>query len=392
MASSLLLESFAHLPESVIAGFTDLQDLLKTKAKYDMNSFNELFKDPKKALAENKAYWVKLGLRTTTIIGVAFAGWACSFAENRDKPVDIQPVTKPQFGLITESGGNKLLASQLDIVKQQSGNLSCKPMIIGADSGKPNLAETTGLCDLDGKTEIVMRKSKGGKTEVINKLLVARSNGEVGYQRTDGKWVVVIKTSKNGNTWVFSNGETMPIEGQTPMWEQILGKILEPGGSAVAAEITPLPTETSTPTATAPAEPTKTPEPTATSTPTKTSTPTVVRPTVVQQPTATFRPPEVVVSPDPKLQLPSWMVEENSKFGVGWKISDGSNPNEILYGTSLIPESKAKKYLNALPNNIGDTTRKYNPSIPECKVGDTCYFVNGDRNEPILVWRVKILP
>lgn len=346
MASSLLFERFTHLPESVIAGFTDLQDSLKTKAKYDMDSFKELFHDPRKALAENKAYWIKLGIRATTIIAAAFAGWACSFAENRDKPVDIQPATKPQFGLITESGGNELLASQLDIVKKQSGNLACKPMIIGADSGKPNLGETTGLCDLDGTTQIVMRKVKDGKTEVINKPLVARSNGEVGYQKTNGEWVVVIKTSENGNTWVFPNGETMPIEDQTPIWEQVLGKILEPGGSAVAAEVTPLPTETPTSTPTLAPTPSWTP----TLTPSLTPIPPTIGATVVKS-----TPIPAPASATPKPESP------NRLPGTPDIMPDGSYPLGDNDHWSTPPLSQ-NPCIKSIPNPMDTLNVQYNPS------------------------------
>lgn len=275
MATSLGLERLSYLQKSVVAGFTDFQDSLKTKAEYDMNSLEQLFKDPKKALAENKAYWIKLGLRVSTIIGVAVAGWACSFAEKRDKPVSNEVV------------GPRSTDTNIAPIR---------PMLIDGNF--------VGADEIKKSCELIM----GGNCEVFG-VVVPKENADpkihpfVTHEGVDYVWGgsgrfdrLYQKPDQGKIKWVDDDGNIyfvgVPEAGSTTQLETLYyvdpdGKVLElpkPWGKLLASGIKPTPTTPATATSTkewtpTPFSPTLTPIP-----------PTVPRPIVVVQPTQAPRP------------------------------------------------------------------------------------------------------
>lgn len=347
MATSLGLERLSYLQKSVVAGFTDFQDSLKTKAEYDMNSLEQLFKDPKKALAENKAYWIKLGLRVSTIIGVAVAGWACSFAEKRDKPVSNE-VVGPRS---TDTNIAPIRPMLID------GNF------VGADEIKKS-------CEL----------KMGGNCEVFG-VVVPKENADpkihpfVTHEGVDYVWGgsgrfdrLNQKPDQGKIKWVDDDGNIyfvgVPEAGSTTQLETLYyvdpdGKVLElpkPWGKLLASGIKPTPTTPATATSTkewtpTPFSPTLTPIP-----------PTVPRPTVVVQLTAIPATQKPIDIPKPVDNRPSFVprhaIQETDNINIWYVQSDPVDYCAPLKGCN---RTVAKS--------------KYDPNHPEFEVGKS-YFTS----------------
>lgn len=207
----------------------------------------------------------------STQLVVAIAVAACGLVDRGpSKPPEL-PVVQPRIGLINESiaAGSPASLKKLSDVKSRSGISSCVPQLINVNSSKG--AEELGICRVENNgvegSVIVSRDTSGG-TEIINKPLVGyrQSDGRiiVGYQRSDvptdvGQVMVIY--SDGSSEYVYANGLKVEFDAKETSGAELLvnliGKLIEPGGVAAAADIdTPTPTATVTASA-VPATPTK---------------------------------------------------------------------------------------------------------------------------------------
>mgnify|MGYP001579248761 FL=1 len=200
---------------------------------------------------------------------LALAVAACGLVDRGpSKPPELLAV-QTSIGLINEDIAAKSPASlkKLNEVKTRSG-IPCTPQLIDVKSSKGT--EELGVCRVTNNgvegSVIVSRETADG-TEIINKPLVGyrQSDGRiiVGYQRSDvptDVGQVMILFSDFSSHYVLDNGMVVSFskqETQRAGLMDFIGKLIEPGGVAVAAEIdTPTPTATVTATA-IPATPTK---------------------------------------------------------------------------------------------------------------------------------------
>lgn len=236
---------------------------------------------------------------TQGILAVAIATAACGLAETSPNN------TQPSIGLINEAiaAGYPASLKKLDAVKTRSG-IPCIPQLINVKSSKGS--EELGICRVTNNgvegSVIVSRESASG-TETINKPLVGyrQSDGRliVGYQRSDiptDVGQVMIFYSDGSSEYIYGNGLRIMFDKQQTtqanLLENFIGKLIEPGGVAAAAEI-------DTPTATATVALMPTPKPIETLVfPTPTEKPTLV-PTKTPGPinTEVYTPTDVSVLP-----------------------------------------------------------------------------------------------
>ncbi len=187
------------------------------------------------------------------ILAVAIA--ACgAIGENR-KPTELPPMGQVTIGLVTQetAGNDALLNQQLAGVKNLSGRADCQPQLVLVDGGNLG-AETMGLCQVDtefGKqsgTQVVVRGQKNGEQQTINQMLVARShlgtNGKpdtLYFEYGSGNQKETLfeyDVASGGTEWILPDGKMIEFKkGQSP-FEAMIGKILDPGNVAAAAEAT----------------------------------------------------------------------------------------------------------------------------------------------------------
>lgn len=221
-------------------------------------------------------------IATEVVLVIATAACAVGLAGRDQKSTELPSTGQPTIGLITEAsaGSDLLLNQQLSGVKTLSGRADCLPQLVAVDGGNLG-AETVGLCQVNTKdgqgTEVIVRKQKGGDQQTIKQMLTARTSPETlyfEYGSGDQKETLFkYDVASGGTEWVLPDGKTIEFKkGQSP-FEEMIGKILDPGNVAQAAEATQVydPTKSATVTATLDGKLTIT-QPTPTETPTPTTT------------------------------------------------------------------------------------------------------------------------
>lgn len=202
------------------------------------------------------------------ILAAAIA--ACGLTDRGSSKPPEQLAVQPSIGLINEdiAAGSPASLKKLNAVKSRSG-IPCVPQLINVESS--NGAEELGICRVNNngvEGSVIVSRETDGSAEIINKPLVGyrQSDGRiiVGYQRSDvptdvGQVMVIY--SDGSSEYVYANGLKVEFDAKETSGAELLvnliGKLIEPGGVAIAAEIdTPTPTATVTATA-IPATPTK---------------------------------------------------------------------------------------------------------------------------------------
>lgn len=216
------------------------------------------------------------GLIVTEVAAVIALSACNAVIKGQDRLIETPAVAEPRIAYFTQDTiqGDPTLQSQLAGVQNLSGKGNdCTPAIVMVEGGNAG-GETAGFCTRDNViTNVVVRGDRNGTQQTVNEDLITRA-----HTGSDGKTDMVFIEYGSGNkrdtlftydpatkitTWHFTSGGVVEFPAAKGPFEELVGKILEPGGVAVAAGI-----DTPTPTATLSPSPTKAPPETPTLVPT----------------------------------------------------------------------------------------------------------------------------
>ena len=201
------------------------------------------------------------GLIVTEVAALIAIAACGTVVKNQDGPVEAPVAAQPQIAYFTRDTiqGDPVLVSQLAGVQNLSGKgAGCFPATIMVEGGKAG-GETAGFCTKDNVIKsVVVRGERDGIQQTVNEDLITREHQDQSG-KTDMIYIEYGKADKKGilftydpatkiTTWHFPGGGTVEFPAAKGPFEELVGKLLEPGGVAAAAEIdTPPATATSMP-------------------------------------------------------------------------------------------------------------------------------------------------
>jgi len=207
-----------------------------------------------KVMAEDRSRMTKpeleyAALQTVSTIALAIALTACGrILSTQNKPIETPAVAKPQIAYYLKSQvqGDPTLQSQFAGVQRLSGKGdSCSPAIVMVEGGKAG-GESAGFCTKDNViTNVVVRGDRNGTQQTVNEDLITRMHmgpdgkpdiAYIEYGSGDNKGLLfTYDYASKVTTWHFTSGGTVEFPAAQGPFEELIGKILEPGNVAVAA-------------------------------------------------------------------------------------------------------------------------------------------------------------